>query len=164
MNRKKRKLLLLLAAVIAVTFIFAGCNSTLGQKKCYTIEEVKGLYESGALTRQNLLDMAYNCNGGIIDENKELYPENYVPVLFDPDSFDNKIKEKIIKAIEDELEQKVAEIYYYGTYNDFILLRYTRSGIAITSEPGKVSSDIDGVAFTVFAYPEIARIVLYRKN
>ena len=87
---------------------------------------LKELYESGEITRQDLLTIAYYANDGISAQNAEQYPEDFVPTPKDPETLD----ENEIAAIENALSELLseenggeieAEFYaYHGKYGEYL--------------------------------------------
>ena len=89
---------------------------------------LKDVYENGEITRQDLLSIVYYANGGIIESNKNQYPEDFVSTPKNPEELDANT-ERIIKNTYKYLLKKENEKYYsdviiearyYGTYNDYI--------------------------------------------
>ncbi|MBP5308348.1 MAG: hypothetical protein J6Z34_04340 [Clostridia bacterium] len=161
---KKFTTLFLVFILALALFLPMGCENY--EKKFYTLDEV---YENGEITRQNLLSIIYYINGGIIEENKEQYPEDFVPTPKDPEELDENTERAIENAYNNQLKKEnkklyadviIEEVRYYGTYNDYICV-----GIRIEI-PGVSFGDvvfqetIDGVSywrtptFNVFLYKE----------
>lgn len=145
---KNKKLIGLIFAVVAVMFILTACGDAENDKKAgtpdnqnlivqqgnleiagneekkdendeqklFTVQEV---YESGEITRQDLLDMAYNVNRGIIEQNKDQYPEGYVPKTFQPEELDESVAAKI-KSNFTINENDIINIRYVGQYGNYV--------------------------------------------
>lgn len=141
--------------------IYSEEGSANEDKKIYTVAE---LYKSGEITKQDLLDIAYYENGGIIEENINLYPDDYVPKTFQPEELDEKTEEEIVAALKAEREQDYIEIKgYVGTYNDYIAVWYMDGSTYIAIEPIKSYGKIDGVTF-VFWYPSSTQLAFYKNK
>ena len=115
---KKFTTLFLVFILALALFLPMGCENY--EKKFYTLDEV---YENGEITRQNLLSIIYYINGGIIEENKEQYPEDFVPTPKDPEKLDEQTQNMIAKVYKNEWGYKNEwqhNVFYYGTYDDYI--------------------------------------------
>ena len=95
------------------------------ENRFYTLSEI---YESGEISRQELLSVIYYHNGGIPAFNEDQYPEDFVPTPKDPEELDESIVQGIVNTYTDLLLKENAKFYagveaeikYYGTYGDYI--------------------------------------------
>jgi len=102
-------------------------NTEETENRFYTLSEI---YESGEISRQELLSIIYYRNDGIPDFNEEQYPEDFVPTPKDPEELDESIVQEIANAYTEQLLKEDAELYagvevilrYYGTYRDYICI------------------------------------------
>ena len=131
-------------------FIPAGCGRYVGE--FYDLNEV---YENGEITRQNLLSIIYYINGGIIEENKEQYPEDFVPISKEPEELDESTVQEIGNAYKNQLKKENKKLYadvrtevkYYGTYKDYICvgIRIEIPGVSFGTVDWKIT--VDGISY-----------------
>ncbi len=91
-----KKLAIILSLIIALSLIFTACDEGKDRRPgtFYTAAEV---YSDGKLTKNELLSLAYYVNfDSIIDENKEQYPQDFVPLPKEPKELDEAIVELTI--------------------------------------------------------------------
>lgn len=105
---------------------FYGCENKVGE-----FLRLNEAYESGYLTNEDLIIIAYDYNHGR-NGNKEIISEDYTPKPKDPKELSNKIQKKIKQAYlsniikDNTLSDKYINIYaYYGTYNGAIAIGIT---------------------------------------
>lgn len=147
--KKLISVLLALVSVICVAFSFVGCgnneaaekgnvspvtdakeNSGDGKKleagKFYTVTEA---YESGYLTREDVMSIAYYHNRGNY-KNEEIMGENFVPLPKTPETPSEETDKAIIDSFYDSERwnqyncAKEDLVYlYYGIYGNAIVLK-----------------------------------------
>ena len=139
-----------------------------------TLSEV---YESGDITRQDLLDIAYYNNCGITESNKTQYPEGYVPTPKNPEKLDDDTKQKIeADLVSANEEYRTHEniliayvLYYYGTYGDYIAVKVDLyNGVNIGGAGFDMSFTVDNVVIQAYGslaqnlYWGSAKLILYK--
>ena len=93
----------------------------------YTLQEA---YDSGYLTREDLLSIAYYHNGGIT-ENEELISHDFTPKQKNSEGISELIKNSIINLykttylsdLKDVSNKDIIIDQYYGTYNATVALQ-----------------------------------------
>ena len=137
----------MIVALVAVMFILTGCGSAVnisntdynnGERKIYLLDE---LYESGEISRQDLLTIAYYANdfyqtNEISEEYKKAqYPENFVPTVKDRETLDDKTTDEIEKAFYDYVNYNYSgEVTgvkyrgYFGKYGDYLAVSIRING------------------------------------
>ena len=133
--------------------LFCGCNKNNDNKgDFYVISEV---YESNEITRQDLLSIVYYIYGRVIDDNKDEYPEDFVPTPKDPKKLDDNIKHVIENTYKYKLKKENEKLYsdakieakYYGTYNDYICVGIKTEIPGVDYGDEVFQETIDGVSY-----------------
>lgn len=152
---KKIKKIIVIGLVFLMCFsLFCGCNKNNDNKgDFYVISEV---YESNEITRQDLLSIVYYIYGMVIDDNKDEYPEVFVPTPKDPEKLDENTERAIgytykyqLKKADEKLYSDVIikEVRYYGTYNDYICVGIKTEIPGVDYGDEVFQETIDGVSY-----------------
>ena len=96
----------LLLALIVCFGALSGCEGSPKGKAEYEFYTVKELYDSGEISRQDLLTIAYYVNHGSIEQNAEKYPEDFVPTPKTPAELDESKPKNVAKAFKDYIDKK----------------------------------------------------------
>ena len=152
--KRNRILAGIIVAMLLCTGVLCGCEEDI--ETFYTLQEA---YETGYLTREDIMSIAYYHNGGRV-YNEGIMSEGYTPIPKTPQELSEDTVNKIKETAADEynsqhdLSTKATAdgftiIQYYGTYNNCIAIMmrdiYTGHADAIRTE-------------------EIAEITLYYNN
>ena len=156
----KKLTTMFLACVLSLAlFIPAGCGRYVGE--FYDLNEV---YENGEISRQDLLSIIYHYHGNIIEENKEQYPEDFVPTPKDPEELDKKTEDIIAKAYKNKRGYKNKwkhSVFYYGTYGDYIAVVVQVQVPNVDYIEQIIYVTIDGVCY--WTTPYSGYIYMYKK-
>ena len=122
----------LLLALIVCFGALSGCRERGmpidEDRDFYSVEE---LYDGGALSRRELLSIAYYVNyDTIIWQNFFKYPLFFKPIPKDPAQLDKSTESAIAKAYTDYVNDEVKYftfLRYYGTYGDYVVVELCES-------------------------------------
>ncbi len=155
---------LLTAALAALLCLAAaGC----APKATGTFYSLKGAYEEGLLSRDDLMSIAYHHNGGR-RYNESVMDEDYAPKPKDPqelsDETSSRIRNTAAYNYRKEYEGKVVAddfkiIQYCGTYNDCVAIMMTDEYFSYTE-----ALEWDVIADIVFFYNNGNKITIWRAN
>ena len=164
----KRIITFLLTSVMLFACVFGLCGcKTSSAKDAMTGEffELKDIYESGEITRQDLLSIAYYSNHGIPNENKEQYPEDFEPTPKNPVELDKKAEKTIAKNYMFEIGcdfEYECVINYYGKYGEYYAVKVMIE-IPDAAYPDEIYwVEIDGVGY--YCSPYTRYIIMYKNN
>lgn len=152
------------------TEYYQGAAKPLDESK--TFYNIREVYESKRMTRQDLLYIAYYANLGKADNE---YPANFrLPTtpLLNPDELGEDLSKKIENSFKDsDLVKKRIEAFktfaeensldydyddlkdyyilrYYGRYGDFIAVCMEPHGVGYYAEMSRYIYNIDGITFS----------------
>ena len=119
------------------------------------------VYESGGITRQDLLSIAYYANDGITEKNKDQYPEDFAPNPKDPKALDKKTIAALEKSTNDYFDEKydynAADYHFYGflgQYGEYLAAKLHDGGTWAAT----YDYVVDGIHFT---FPYLGNIELF---
>ncbi len=137
---------LLFGMVCAVAAIFAGCAPAASG----TFYSLKEAYDSGYLTREDIMSIAYYHNGGI-QCNEDIMGEDYAPIPKVPSELSEETSKKIRSTAAHGYNKQFSGrnaaaddfsiVEYCGTYGDCVVVMMTDIYSAYTD-----AEEIGGVA------------------
>ena len=158
-----KKIIVLLSVLTIISTMLCGCvdNETQIKGELYDLNEV---YENGGITRQDLLSILYYIYDLKIDENKDKYPEDFVPTPKNPSELDKKTQDAIARLYKQQngYSQKYAyRLRYYGKYGEYFAFK-----ISVLVPGADYSDYVEWITVGDVGYwwgPGESHILLYRE-
>lgn len=163
--KKFLSILLSLVSIICISFAFVGCGED--ETETGTFYTVTEAYESGYLTREQVMSIAYYHNDGR-GLNEGIMDENYTPLPKSPENLstetDKAIKDSFYNSdkweeFKDYYAYEDIGYGYYGTYGNAVAVK-----IAVSGQPAGTivwKEEIDGIKID---YRNTLRILVWLNN
>ena len=161
----KRWISAFLVAALAAMFCIAAAGCA--PKATGTFYSLKGAYEEGLLSYDDLMSIAYHHNGGRRC-NETVMAEGYAPKPKDPQELDDETSSRIRNTAaydcREEYEIKASAddftiIEYCGTYNDCVAVMMTDKYFSYTE-----ALEQDVIADIVFSYNNGNKILIWKAD
>ena len=153
----KKRFLAFVFIILTVSLVaLSGCGN---YGTFYFLTEA---YELGLITQEDLLSIAYYCNGGT-KNNEELMGEDYEPIPKEPLELSQATTKRICRAIADKKEKESLHNAKY-TGNDFRIYGYYGkygNGYAIWYDYYSDDPDLSEVTGFTSTWREVCGVMIF---